>query len=543
MTRSTDNSIFCGRALVRLGLLFTAAVGLSCGQAIELYVLIYDPCDGQAALEASDHIGFGVYDADDEELAYEVWDKIDDDGELPSIPLTEEASISVLGMQSDGSGTANPDAVVAAATVGFVDLSGADGEGVVQIDLFLGKVGEFHNTSAFDGDVRACSRSVDERWGHTATLLDDGRVFLVGGIRPVPQTGGTRTWWMSTEYYSPATGSFDSGPDLKWARRNHTATRLDDGRLLIVGGEYLSAEGEPGTPEVVQVSQVAQLIDFVEGTVDQTVMLTHQRTEHTATLMGDGTVLIIGGKGLWDAVLETTEIFDPTDDSVRLGPTLITGRANHAAVRVSATQVLAIGGQGAAGTLQSVEFVDVTLGTGFDCAPAGACDLSEPRSHVAAELVPNSGGVIAVAGGFFESVLSAHDGLGRDTIDLIHLNMALPQNSARLTCGTAGPPVLTDARGAAAVALLDDGLLIMGGTGLNARTIVASAEVLRITDVTAPGCGATSTPLTDTLSNPRAEAVVTPLMGGDLLISGGFSFSGTEEIAVGQAEIYTIHRR
>ena len=45
------------------------------------------------------------------------------------------------------------------------------------------------------------------------------------------------------------------------------------------------------------------------------------------------------------------------------------------------------------------------------------------------------------------------------------------------------------------------------------------------------------------LSNDRAQAVVTPLFGGDFLVTGGFGFSAVDPIAVGQGEVYVRHRR
>jgi WD40 repeat protein len=65
---------------------------------------------------------------------------------------------------------------------------------------------------------------------HTATLLPDGTVLIVGG-----QDG-------TAEVYDPATGSFRLTGPMNSARCCHTATLLKDGRVLIAGGNSLSAE-------------------------------------------------------------------------------------------------------------------------------------------------------------------------------------------------------------------------------------------------------------------------------------------------------------
>lgn len=70
------------------------------------------------------------------------------------------------------------------------------------------------------------SMSVARR-DHTATLLTNGKVLIVGGLG-----GGT-----IAELYDPPTGAFRStGNALRGHGQNPTATRLLDGRVLIAGG-------------------------------------------------------------------------------------------------------------------------------------------------------------------------------------------------------------------------------------------------------------------------------------------------------------------
>ncbi len=69
------------------------------------------------------------------------------------------------------------------------------------------------------------------REGHTATLLHDGRVLLVGGNDLGSHAIAT------AELYDPATGTFTPTGSMAIARGFHTATLLDDGRVLIAGGD------------------------------------------------------------------------------------------------------------------------------------------------------------------------------------------------------------------------------------------------------------------------------------------------------------------
>jgi len=64
---------------------------------------------------------------------------------------------------------------------------------------------------------------------HTATLLENGKVLITGGYNG--------SYLNSAEIYDPATGRFSSTlGTMTRARSYHTATLLADGRTLIVGG-------------------------------------------------------------------------------------------------------------------------------------------------------------------------------------------------------------------------------------------------------------------------------------------------------------------
>jgi hypothetical protein len=179
------------------------------------------------------------------------------------------------------------------------------------------------------------------RVGHTATLLLDGRVLIAGGGAFV---GGAS---VTAELYNPATGTFTATGSMTVARTGHTATRLQDGTVLTVGtdgtpdlydpssgtfvpvGNVLAATGAhtaslrndgtvlvPGgyetrfletyslingvctprgsIPFPTSVAGAEQFAPESEG-FTAAGALNGLRDTHTATVLADGTLLIVGG--------------------------------------------------------------------------------------------------------------------------------------------------------------------------------------------------------------------------------------------------------
>ena len=65
---------------------------------------------------------------------------------------------------------------------------------------------------------------VAQHLGQTATLLQNGQVLIAGG-----ETA-------SAELFNPSTGAFTATGSMTVSRSGHTATLLPDGRVLIAGG-------------------------------------------------------------------------------------------------------------------------------------------------------------------------------------------------------------------------------------------------------------------------------------------------------------------
>jgi hypothetical protein len=120
------------------------------------------------------------------------------------------------------------------------------------------------------------------RWLHTATLLDDGEVLILGGRSPNDSV------YRSAELYDPRQGTFRSAGNMREGRQQHTATLLEDGRVLIAGGYW--SDGHDW-----RVLASAEMYDPGRGSFAAVGSIGTPRQEHMATRLPDGRVLIVGG--------------------------------------------------------------------------------------------------------------------------------------------------------------------------------------------------------------------------------------------------------
>src|SRR5262249_25578657 len=116
---------------------------------------------------------------------------------------------------------------------------------------------------------------------HTATLLPNGKVLVAGGEWQDPDSG-TKSL-SSADLYDPATGIWSGTGSLGTARAYHTATLLPNGKVLVVGG-YDSYVFDPLAS--------AELYDPATGAWSPTGSLAAARYSHTATLLANGKVLV-----------------------------------------------------------------------------------------------------------------------------------------------------------------------------------------------------------------------------------------------------------
>lgn len=191
-------------------------------------------------------------------------------------------------------------------------------------------------------------RLATERTRFSATVLADGRVLIAGGYSSTDYLAGGAGYLTSAEVFDPRTGSSVPTGPMATARDRHSATLLDDGRVLIVGGETRVGGW---TENPIGDVATAELYDPSTGTFSRAGTMTDGgRSMHTATRLADGRVLIVGGKlphaagevfdplaGRFNPTASlTTELTEVTSATLLLdGRVLVTGQSFRNNVRVS----------------------------------------------------------------------------------------------------------------------------------------------------------------------------------------------------------------
>jgi len=334
------------------------------------------------------------------------------------------------------------------------------------------------------------------RENHTATLLTNGLVLVVGGITNA-DAGGVDL--ASAELFNPNTGTWTLTGTMANARNSHTATLLPNGKVLVAGGAGTSG-----------VLSSVELFDPATGNWTLTNSMKSARGVHSATLLANGLVLVAGGTLDGINPLSSVELFNPATGSWTLTNSMNTARAYHSATLLGNGKVLVVGGASgaqAANTIPGAELFDPATGT---WTVTGSPNTPRGFGHTAT-LLPN-GKVLVVAGG--------NGGNVTNNAELYDPNTGLWTYTGSLTTGSRHSHTAT---------LLPDGtVLIAGGDNQNVG-LLASAEIYN------PATGVWTA--TNSLNTSREWHTATVLTNGNVLIAGGTG-NGDGTPALASAELY-----
>ena len=321
-------------------------------------------------------------------------------------------------------------------------------------------------------------------FGHTLTLLPTGQVLAIGGFVGSPED----LLLDRVELFDPATRRWSTVGSLQVARTAHSATLLRDGRVLVVGGR---------DDDDLQVES-AELYD--PETHSSTLIPVLGRYGHTATLMLDGRVLIVGGErvdGGDDVLVSQVDLYDPAL-GWRAAVTTATERREHTATRLADGRIVLLGGMRA---INPVTAVDICTPHPTDgCSWSSGTSFTDARALHGTTLLED--GRLLVVGGY--------DGGSDNT--LASAELYDPDGDTWTSTGS-----MAESRGRHGVILLPNGEVWAGG-GLQrtngARTCedMASAEIY--------------SPTTGLWRRAKAMAVGRYTFGALLLPSGGVFMTG-----------------
>ena len=256
---------------------------------------------------------------------------------------------------------------------GRVLVAGGGGEAIAAAELYDPGRGTWSATGSL----------TTARFGHTATLLPDGRVLVAGGSND--------GWLASVELYDPRSGTWSSTGSMATARGWHTATLLPDGTVLVTGGFG------PGG-DFYATSSVVEVYDPKTAEWTATASMSTARGGHTATLLSDGAVLVVGGDRGVNSIgspLASAELYDPSSGRWTATGSMAEARFAFRTTLLADGTVLVAGGRNDSDTLATAELYDPSSGR---WTATGSMTEARSNSHTATLLL--DGAVLVTGGGY-----------------------------------------------------------------------------------------------------------------------------------------------
>ncbi|NUM46671.1 MAG: hypothetical protein HUU38_18360 [Anaerolineales bacterium] len=187
------------------------------------------------------------------------------------------------------------------------------------------------------------------RTSHQSALLESGLVVIVGGYQPL-YAGQTENPSELVSIYDPTSGIWQDVGTLTPPQFSHSVIVLPEQRVLVVGS-WDENSHVAGITEI-RVNGASQADITRVGALPTG----YGTGANSATLLTDGRLLIAGGYSTQEeAALDSSLIYDPTDQSITPVARMNMPRNDHAAVLLEDGRVLVIGGNAESATAEIYE--------------------------------------------------------------------------------------------------------------------------------------------------------------------------------------------
>lgn len=298
------------------------------------------------------------------------------------------------------------------------------------------------------------------RYGHVSIPIGNNTLILGG-------QNGSKVY-NDIFQFDPIQNSIFQVNNLRYARSNFKAVRLLDGRIFIAGGTASSLSlASNAAPPLIQT-------EIYDPSINSVIIgpnLNQGRTDFSMDLLNDGRVLIAGGKA--DSILKSAEIFNPNSLTISPISNLNFNRCLHTSTKLNNGKILIIGGlDNGQSTVVTSELFDPNTLTFTSSG-----NLSVSRTQHTANLLAN--GNVLVTGGYkvttppfasntkvvelYDSTLNTFSSIGNISDFRVGHSAVITSSNRILLCGghqiLNGTPILSSCE------LYDTGTMAVVGSG------------------------------------------------------------------------------
>jgi hypothetical protein len=227
------------------------------------------------------------------------------------------------------------------------------------------------------------------RKSHTATRLPNGKVLIVGGSND----GGTP--FASAEIYDPATDTFSATGSLGTARSVHSAQLLPNGNVLVAGGYNSSFD----------IIATTEIYNFAAGTWSAGPSMSVERRDFGIVKLSNGKIMLIGGLSN-SGYNSATDIYDYATNTMSATGAINTARRNFASFATWLGDIFIAGGSTNAGYQTSAERYLVSS-SAWTTLTGGSSTLAEGRDFPS--FAPTINGKILIASGYLSAKSDLYD--------------------------------------------------------------------------------------------------------------------------------------